>query len=259
MLIFAAMKLLCYNVNGIRSAINKGWVDWLQATEADCVCLQEVKATPADVNSSRLDELGYVHRFWHTAEKKGYSGTAIFSKVAPKNVHYGCGNELYDREGRVIRADFDDFSLLNVYMPSGSSGEIRQQFKYDWLDFFFEYALALKKEFPRLVICGDFNICHKPIDIHNPKANANSSGFLPAEREWMGKFFDSGFVDTFRHFNQEPHNYTWWSYRAGARGKNLGWRIDYFTTTEILQPELKRSVILKNAVHSDHCPLLLEL
>lgn len=253
------MKLICYNVNGIRSAINKGLMDWLRATDADCFCMQEVKASPEQINGHAFDEQGYYHRYWHIGEKKGYSGVAIFSKVQPKNVHYGCGNELFDREGRVIRADFDTFSLLNVYMPSGSSGEIRQDFKYLWLDFFLPYVTELRKEFPRLVICGDFNICHKEIDIHNPKANAKSSGFLPQERAWMSEYFDSGFVDTFRHFNQEPHHYTWWTFRAGARKKDLGWRIDYFTATETLKPELKRSVILKNAVHSDHCPILLEL
>jgi exodeoxyribonuclease-3 len=162
-------------------------------------------------------------------------------------------------EGRVIRTDFDSFSLLNVYMPSGTTGDERQNFKYGWLDFFFEYANHLKTECPKLIVCGDFNICHKPIDIHNPKSNANSSGFLPEERAWMDKFFNSGFMDTFRYFNPEPHNYTWWSYRAGSRAKNLGWRIDYFAATEMMKPELKRSVILPNAVHSDHCPILLEL
>jgi exodeoxyribonuclease III len=253
------MKIISYNVNGVRSALDKGLVNWLQATNADCFCMQEVKALPEQVNPAVFEELGFKYQYWNTAVKKGYSGVTIFSKTEPKNVHYGCGNELYDSEGRVIRADFDDFSLLNVYVPSGRSGDERQYFKYGWLDFFFDYVHELKKELPKLVICGDFNICHKTIDIHNPKSNANSSGFLPEERAWMSKYFDSGFVDTFRHFNQEPHNYTWWSYRAGSRKKDLGWRIDYFTSTEILKPELKRSVILKDAVHSDHCPILLEL
>jgi exodeoxyribonuclease-3 len=253
------MKLLSYNVNGVRAAINKGLAEWLHATDADCFCMQEVKATSDQVNLGVFENLGYEHQFWNSAEKKGYSGVAIFSKTKPKHIHYGCGNDLYDSEGRVIRADFENFSLLNVYMPSGSSGEERQLFKFGWLDFFFEYIHELKKEFPRLVVCGDFNICHKPLDIHNPKSNANSSGFLPEEREWMSKYFASGFVDTFRHFNSEPHHYTWWSNRSGARQKNLGWRIDYFTATENLKQELKRSVILKNAVHSDHCPIMLEI
>lgn len=253
------MKLVSYNVNGVRSALDKGLAEWLRAVDADCFCMQEAKALPEQVNASIFEELGYKYQYWHNAVKKGYSGVTIFSKTEPKNVHYGCGNDLYDNEGRVIRADFENFSLLNVYMPSGSSGDERQDFKYGWLDFFFEYVNELKKEFPRLIICGDYNICHRPIDIHNPKSNANSSGFLPEEREWMEKFFHFGFVDTFRHFNQEPHNYTWWSYRAGARKKDLGWRIDYFAATEPLKPELKRSVILKDAIHSDHCPILLEL
>ncbi len=253
------MKLISYNVNGIRSAINKGFLDWLKATDADCVCLQEVKASPEQVNGDRFDELGYIHRFWHVGEKKGYSGVAIFSKQRPINVHFGCGNELYDKEGRVIRIDFEEYSIVNVYMPSGSSGEIRQSFKYTWLDFFLPYVVQLKAAYPKLIVCGDFNICHKEIDIHNPKSNANSSGFLPEERAWIGKYFESGFIDTFRHFNQEPHQYTWWSYRAGARKKDLGWRIDYVTVTDSLKQELKRCVILKSAMHSDHCPVLLEL
>lgn len=253
------MKLLSYNVNGIRSAINKGLVHWLKATDADCVCLQEVKALSHEVCGKELDQIGLIHRYWHVAEKKGYSGVAIFSKILPLQVHYGCGNEIFDREGRVIRIDFENFSLINVYMPSGSSGELRQGFKYTWLEFFLNYISELKKELPRLVVCGDFNICHQEIDIHNPKSNIRSSGFLPEERVWMERYFEQGFIDTFRHFNPEPHHYTWWSYRAGARKKNLGWRIDYFTASEILKPELKRSVILKGAVHSDHCPILLEL
>ncbi|HAR20199.1 MAG TPA: exodeoxyribonuclease III [Cytophagales bacterium] len=253
------MKIISYNVNGIRAALNKGLAEWLLATDADCICMQEVKATSDQVNSGAFENVGYGHHYWHSAQKKGYSGVAIFSKTKPKYVHYGCGHDLYDAEGRVIRADFENFSLLNVYMPSGSSGEERQGFKFGWLDFFYKYIHELKKELPRLVVCGDFNICHQAIDIHNPKSNANSSGFLPQEREWMSKYFDSGFVDTFRHFNNEPHHYTWWSNRSGARQKNLGWRIDYFTATENMKQELKRSVILKNAIHSDHCPILLEI
>ena len=253
------MRIISYNVNGIRSAIQKGFVQWLKATDADCVCLQEVKATPDQVNTDAIEELGFNHLFWNPAEKKGYSGVSIFSKQPPVNVHYGCGNDLFDSEGRVLRIDYKDFSVLNTYMPSGSSGEIRQGFKYQWMDFFEGYISELKKEIPRLIVCGDFNICHKPIDIHNPKSNANSSGFLPDERAWMESYFQSGFLDTFRVFNDEPHNYTWWSYRAGSRGKNLGWRIDYITATEILKPELKRCVILKDALHSDHCPVMLDL
>lgn len=252
------MKIISYNVNGIRSVISKGFINWLSATNADIVCLQEVKALPEQLDLKLFEKLNY-QTFWHPAEKKGYSGVAIFTKVLFKQIVIGCGNDMYDREGRVIRIDFEDYSVLNVYMPSGSSGEARQAFKIEWLSFFYDYVINLKQSIPNLLICGDYNICHQPIDIHNPKSNANSSGFLPEEREWISKFLNSGFVDTFRHFNKEPHNYTWWSFRAGSRGKNLGWRIDYHLVTRSLEKLLKRSVILKEVTFSDHCPILIEI
>lgn len=253
------MKIISYNVNGIRSALSKNWLSWLQAADPDVVCLQEIKATPDQlVDLLLLEQMGYEH-YWNPAEKKGYSGTAIFTKHSPKHVEYGCGIEEYDREGRVIRADFDGFSVMSTYFPSGSSGEERQVFKYRFLDDFQEYADKIKLDYPKLVISGDYNICHRPIDIHNPKSNANSSGFLPAEREWMENFINTGFIDSFRHFNSEPHHYTWWSFRANARAKNLGWRIDYNMVTEGLRDNLKRAAILPEARHSDHCPVLLEL
>lgn len=254
------MKIITYNVNGIRSAISKNWLAWLQATDADVVCLQEIKATP-DVLQSELfllEQMGY-HHYWFPAQKKGYSGTAVFTKQKPVHVEYGCGIPDFDFEGRCLRVDFEELSVMSVYFPSGSSGEDRQAFKFRFLDEFGDYLHKLQWAFPKLVVCGDYNICHKPIDIHNPKSNANSSGFLPEEREWMEKLLESGFVDTFRHFNKEPHQYTWWSFRAGARGKNLGWRIDYNLVTQELKPYLKRAAILPEAKHSDHCPVLLEL
>ncbi len=252
------MKIITYNVNGIRSAMSKGFVEWLKGTNADMICLQEVKAEEHQIEKALFEDLGY-EIYWHSAEKKGYSGVAILTKHTPKNVDYGCGLPIYDREGRVLRTDFEDFSLMSVYMPSGSSGEERQGFKMQWLTDFHEYVHELKKTIPNLIISGDYNICHQPIDIHNPKSNANSSGFLPEEREWVGQFLGNGFIDTFRHFNQEPHHYSWWSYRAGARDKNLGWRIDYHLATEPMRERLVRSVILPEAKHSDHCPVLLEI
>ena len=253
------MKIITYNVNGIRSAINKNWLAWLQATDADVVCLQEIKATKEDVADIGLvDQLGYQH-YWFPAEKKGYSGTAIFTKRTPNHVEYGCGIADFDREGRNIRVDFDECSVMSVYFPSGSAGDERQQFKFRFLDEFGRYLSLLKVEHPKLVICGDDNICHRPIDIHNPKSNANSSGFLPEEREWMENFIESGFVDTFRHHNKEAHNYTWWSFRANSRAKNLGWRIDYTMASKELEDNIKRVAILPEARHSDHCPVLLEL
>lgn len=252
------MKLISYNVNGIRAAIKKGFVEWMDATKVDVLCLQETKANEEQVGLAEIEALGY-KSYWFSAQKKGYSGVAIFSKHEPKHVEYGMGIEKYDFEGRAIRIDFEDFSVLNVYMPSGSSGEERQQFKFEWMDDFFTYVNALKKEIPNLVVCGDFNICHTKIDIHNPKTNKNTSGFLPEERDWMTKLFESGWIDTFRHFNDEPHNYSWWTYRAGARGKNKGWRIDYFATTTAMKNRLTHATILPEAKHSDHCPIVLEI
>ena len=252
------MRIVTYNVNGIRAAMGKGLIDWIKQTDPDVLCLQEVKATPEQVGVFELEELGY-HHYWYPAQKKGYSGVAIFTKIKPKNVVYGCGIAEYDFEGRVIRADFDDFSVMSVYHPSGSSGDERQAFKMKWLNDYTNYINEVKKTQPNLILSGDFNICHKAIDIHNPKSNANTSGFLPEEREWMEQFINTGFIDTFRHFNQEPHQYSWWSYRAGSRDKNLGWRIDYNLASEGLASRLKRSIILPEAKHSDHCPVLLEI
>ncbi|MFN4233712.1 MAG: exodeoxyribonuclease III [Bacteroidia bacterium] len=251
-------KIITYNVNGIRAAMTKNWLDWLQAVNPDIVCLQETKASPDQLETGVFEDAGYYH-YWHSAEKKGYSGVAILTKNKPDHVEIGCGIDHIDAEGRIIRADYGDKSVISVYIPSGSSGDERQAYKMEWLDEFYDYIQRLKKERPNLLICGDYNICHKPIDIHNPIANAKSSGFLPEEREWMSKFIDSGFIDSFRYFNQEPHQYTWWSYRANARAKNLGWRIDYIMATKNLDKKLKRAVLLPEAKHSDHCPMLLEI
>lgn len=252
------MKIITYNVNGIRAAMNKDLVGWLKAANPDVLCLQETKATSDQVDVKAFEALGY-HLYWYSAQKKGYSGVAIFTKIKPKHVEYGCGIEKYDFEGRIIRLDFDNCSVMSVYHPSGSSGDERQAFKMQWLADFQKYIDDLKTKIPNLILCGDYNICHKPIDIHNPKSNANTSGFLPEEREWMEQFIQSGFTDSFRHFNQEPHQYSWWSYRAGSRGKNLGWRIDYNLVANHMEKHLKRAVILPDAMHSDHCPVLVEI
>ncbi|PST85100.1 exodeoxyribonuclease III [Pedobacter yulinensis] len=254
------MKIISYNVNGIRSACSKNFLGWLQATNADMVCLQEVKALPDQLGEiiGLIEQMGY-HHYWHPAEKKGYSGVALLTKVKPKHVETGCGEEWIDREGRILRADFEGFSLMSLYMPSGSSGEERQVKKYEFMHFFSQYISMLREQIPNLIISGDYNICHTAMDIHNPKSNANSSGFLPAEREWMQVFLDNGFIDTFRHFNKDPHHYTWWSFRANSRAKNLGWRIDYQLASLPLLDRLKQVRILPDAVHSDHCPVLLEL
>lgn len=251
------MKIISYNVNGIRAALRKGFREWLEEENPDILCLQELKAHPEQVENF-YEDLGY-QMYWENAEKKGYSGVGILTKHTPLHVEHGCGNPLYDNEGRVLRADYKDFSVMSVYMPSGTSGDIRQDFKYEWLDFFQAYVDELRKEIPNLIISGDYNIAHKEIDIHNPVSNKNSSGFLPEERAWLTQYVESGFVDTFREFNAEPHQYSWWSYRANARANNKGWRIDYHMATEPLKTRLKSATILPNAFHSDHCPIVLEI
>lgn len=250
-------KILSYNVNGIRAALNKGLDSWIDSSQADIVCLQEIKAKSEQFNEEAFNKLGY-KCFINSAEKPGYSGVAILSKFPPDHVEKGCGIKRIDFEGRVIRADFKGYSVMSVYFPSGSN-PLRQSFKMEFLDLFFDYIIELKKTIPNLIISGDYNICHQEIDIHNPKTNKNSSGFLPEEREWVSKFISSGFVDSFRYLNAEPHNYSWWSYRANSRAKNLGWRIDYNMISETLLQRLKRAAILSKAKHSDHCPVLVEI
>lgn len=253
------MKIITYNVNGIRAAINKGFLTWLKATNADVVCLQEIKAVKSQIPVTLFEELGY-ETFWHSAEKKGYSGTAILTKHTPTQVVYGYepAYQRADEEGRVLRIDLPEVSIMSLYLPSGTRAE-RIDFKLDWMDRFYAYIADLKQTCPNLLIGGDYNICHQAIDIHNPKANANTSGFLPAEREWFTRFLELGFIDTFRSLNPEPHQYTWWSQMGSARERNLGWRIDYWLMTESLQTRLQRAVILSDARHSDHCPVLVEI
>lgn len=251
-------KIISYNVNGIRSAMNKGLIEWLGTEQADIVCFQELKANKEQLDLGEFEKLGY-HHFWHSAEKKGYSGVGILSKDAPVHVEVGMGNPLYDREGRVLRADYKEYSVISVYHPSGSSGEERQAFKMEWLDAFYDYVKALMKEIPKLIICGDYNICHQPIDIHNPVSNKKSSGFLPEEREWLSKFIDLGFIDSFRKFHPEPDRYSWWSFRMKARDRNLGWRIDYNMVSKVLDEKIKDADILEQVKHSDHCPVVVQM
>jgi len=252
------MKIISYNVNGIRAAINKGFIDWLKSANPDVVCLQEIKAMKEQLDLDLFSEAGYKYTYWFSAQKKGYSGVAILSKTEPKHVEYGTGIASMDFEGRNIRADFDGFSVMSLYLPSGTN-DARLDHKFEYMDMFQEYINTLKKEVPNLIVCGDYNICHEEIDIHNPKGLSKVSGFLPVERKWIGSFMNSGFIDSFRYLNKEPHNYTWWSYRANARANNKGWRLDYAMVAEPLQENIKRAVILSNAVHSDHCPILVEI
>lgn len=252
------MKIITYNVNGIRAAVKKGFLDWMKDEDADVICIQETKAQDDQIPVFEFTELGY-HTYSFSAQKKGYSGVAILCKTEPKHVEYGMGIEKYDFEGRFIRADFDGFSVVSVYHPSGSSGEARQAFKMEWLIEYTSYINELKKTIPNLILSGDYNICHEAMDIHNPKSNAKTSGFLPEERQWMTDFLATGFVDSFRMLNKEPHHYTWWSYRANARNNNKGWRIDYHMVSENMKTQIKNVGIIPDAKHSDHCPSFVEI
>ncbi|MCK4288647.1 MAG: exodeoxyribonuclease III [Bacteroidales bacterium] len=251
-------KIISYNINGIRAALRKGFIDWLKEVNPDIVCLQEIKAQNEQIPVFDFVEAGYIN-FWFPAKRKGYSGVAILTKTKPDKVVYGMGIEKYDDEGRFLRADYGDISVVSVYFPSGSSGDERQAFKIQWLADFQKYINELKKSRPNLILAGDYNICHEAIDIHDPIRNAKVSGFLPEERKWMTQFLNSGFTDSFRYFNNEPNNYTWWSYRANARARNLGWRIDYEMISNPIANKMKRAIILPEAKHSDHCPVLLEI
>lgn len=252
------MKILSYNVNGIRAAISKGFLEWLQAANPDVICLQEIKAESSQIPIDEIKVAGYPFQYYYSAQKKGYSGVAILSKTEPKQVVFGTGIEYMDDEGRNLRVDFEDFSVMSLYLPSGTN-IARLGYKFQYMDDFQLYIDQLKQDIPNLIICGDYNICHQAIDIHDPIRNAKVSGFLPEEREWIDGFMKSGFVDTFRTFNPEPHQYSWWSYRANARANNKGWRIDYFLAADPIKDRIKRAYILPEAKHSDHCPIGIEI
>lgn len=253
------MRIITYNVNGIRAAVKRGFADWLKTDPADIICLQEIKANKEDIDIAQVESTGYTS-WWFPAQKKGYSGVAILSKLQPDNVEYGHANEQSDFEGRVIRADFKDITLINAYFPSGTTGEPRQSYKYQWLDEFLDYLNKLREKRNKLIVCGDYNIAHKEIDIYNPVSNKNSSGFLPQERAWMDKFFENDFVDTFRHLNKEPHHYSWWSVlRPSVRLENKGWRIDYINVSGNLTDQIQKVQIFPDIKHSDHCPVFLQL
>jgi exodeoxyribonuclease-3 len=252
------MKILTYNVNGIRSAMSKGLIDYLKEENADIVCFQEIKALESQIDTLPIQDLGY-HCYWYSAEKKGYSGVGILSKELPDAVVYGCGHELFDAEGRILRLDFAWGSVISAYFPSGSSGDSRQDVKMMFLSYFLAYVEDLKKTKKLLIVCGDYNICHQAIDIHDPVSNKNSSGFLPEERQWMDTWFASGFTDGFRRINSKPHEYTWWSFRANARANNKGWRIDYISVSDKYADKIQNAQIVNQAQHSDHCPCWIEL
>ena len=255
----SSLRIISYNVNGIRAAMKKGFIEWLKTNPTDIICLQETKAEKDNVDHKQFTDLGF-HDYWFSAQKKGYSGVAVFTKIKPDNVVYGTGHKVSDDEGRVIQLDFGDIRLINAYFPSGTSGDERQSFKYVWLDEFFNYLNELKKTHPKLILLGDYNIAHKEIDIHDPKGNKNSSGFLPEERAWIDKFLANGWVDIFRQFHPEPHRYSWWSQRfPTVRINNKGWRIDYINVTEPLVENIIGVEILPDIKHSDHCPVFMEI
>ncbi len=252
------LTVLSYNVNGIRAAIGKGFLQWLQTAKPDVVCLQEIKAMEEQLDLEAFEKAGYPYTYWYSAQKKGYSGVAILSRTKPDEVVYGTGMDYMDSEGRNILADFNGISVMSVYVPSGTNTD-RLGLKFKYMDDFQSYVDKLREARKELVICGDFNICHRAIDIHDPIRNKNVSGFLPEEREWMEQFIQSGFTDSFRHLNPNPHNYTWWSYRANSRNNNKGWRIDYAMVSNPLTDRIKRALILPEAKHSDHCPVVVEI
>lgn len=254
------MKIVSYNVNGLRSALSKGLLDWLAETAPDVLCVQEIKAGKERLDVSGFERLGY-RAYLHPAQKPGYSGVATFSTIEPKAVVSGCGQSCYDDEGRVLRLDFDHVSVLNTYMPSGTNGPARQAFKVAWLQFFRQYVAGLRMaSVPPLLIGGDFNCCQTAIDLHNPTANQNSPGYTPEERQWFADFLADGFTDTFRHLHGEAAgHYSWWSYRAGSRQRNVGWRLDHWLADRALQPRLAGAGLWPDAVHSDHCPAWVEL
>lgn len=252
------MRIISYNVNGIRAAIAKGFLNWIQQANPDVICLQEIKATPDQIPLIDVELSGFPYHYWFPAQKKGYSGVAILCKTKPNNVVFGTGIDHMDFEGRNLRVDFDDFSVMSLYLPSGTNSD-RLDHKFKYMYDFQHYVDELIKEVPNIIICGDYNICHEAIDIHDPIRNKTVSGFLPEERAWLDKFMKRGFIDTFRVFNKEPNNYSWWSYHANARVNNKGWRIDYCLASEPLKNRVTRAVILPEAKHSDHCPVLVEI
>lgn len=253
------MRIISYNVNGIRAALKKGFIDWLKTDPADIICIQETKAFKEDVDVSEIQALGY-HDYWFSASKKGYSGVAVFTKIKPDKVIKGNGHAQSDDEGRILQLHFNKMLLINAYFPSGTSGAERQSFKIKWLNEFLAYLNKIKINHKEIILCGDYNIAHKEIDIHDPKGNKNSTGFLPEERAWMDDFFASGWMDAFRSIHPEPHRYTWWSQRfPSVRIQNKGWRIDYINVTEEMKQKIKDAEIFPHIKHSDHCPVYLEI
>lgn len=252
------MKIISYNVNGIRAALKKDLLKWVKKEKPDVFCVQESKSQEDQVDASIFESLGY-HAYWHSAEKKGYSGVITYSKEVADKVVPGTKMKKYDSEGRVLRTDFGDWTLLNCYFPSGSSGETRHEYKMEFLHDFGPWVKKLLKKRPKLIILGDYNVVHEDIDIHNPTRKDNPSGFKPEEREWLAKWFKKDFTDAFRYLHPEKQEFSWWSYRAGARKNNKGWRIDYISVSKSIEKKIEKAGHYHKAVHSDHCPVYLEI
>ncbi|OFZ54272.1 MAG: exodeoxyribonuclease III [Bdellovibrionales bacterium RIFOXYC1_FULL_54_43] len=252
------MKLLSWNVNGIRAAQRGGFLDWFADQNADIVCVQEIKAFPEQLDEDLRNPMGY-HSYWHPATKAGYSGLALFSRHEPLEVLIDTGHPEIDSEGRILLAEYPDFTVVNTYFPNSQHDHARLPYKLSFCEKFLNLANELRDRGKPLIICGDFNIAHKEIDLKNPKANENNAGFLPEERAWMDRFLQNGYVDGFRYFTPDPGHYTWWSYRPGVRAKNIGWRLDYFTINADSADRLKRVEHQPTVKGSDHCPVLLEL
>ncbi len=252
------MRLISWNVNGIRAVQKKGFLAWVEREGPDILCLQETKAEKSQLDDELVNIPGYFS-FWCSAEKKGYSGVAVYSRKAPEVAAYGLGKKEFDSEGRVICLDYGDFVLFNIYYPNGGSGNKRVPFKLDFYDAFLTKVMALRQQGRHIVICGDVNTAHEEIDLARPKENSRNTGFLPEERAWLSKFIACGFVDTFRHFCKAPGCYSWWDYKTGARARNIGWRLDYFFVDQGFLPQVKKAFILKDVMGSDHCPVGIEI
>ena len=252
------VRILSWNVNGLRAVHRKGFLEWLGDEQPTILCVQETKASVEQLPAELRDMPGY-HVYYASAEKKGYSGVGVFSKLKPNNVESGLGIRKFDVEGRVLIADYGDFILFNIYFPNGKISKVRLKYKMAFYNAFLAYVAALQNEGKRLIVCGDVNTAHREIDLARPKENSRVSGFLPEERAWIDRFIGHGFIDTFRVFNEQAGQYTWWDLKTRARERDVGWRIDYFFVTENLRKHLKNAYIMKDVMGSDHCPVGIDL
>jgi exodeoxyribonuclease-3 len=251
------MKIVTWNVNGVRAALNKGAGDWWNSQELDVLCLQEIKAMPEQLTAAQHGYFEGFEAIWNPATRKGYSGVATFSKVQPTEIQVGMGEERFDTEGRVIQTRFDDFVLFNIYFPNGQRDRGRLQYKLDFYAYLLDLCDQMHAAGDQIILTGDFNTAHQPIDLKNPKQNEKTSGFMPVERAWIDKYLEHGFVDIYRNLYPEREEYTWWTYRMNARARNVGWRLDYYLVSEALVDQVEDVTILNEIMGSDHCPVQL--